>query len=141
MARTTDTAVKGILVDHYDSVTNPSLTPFIETATSLVDYVEDQDEDSVLSASMLEGIERWLSAHFYAHADQLRQSKSTGRASAVYQGKTDMALDSTQYGQTAKLLDVSGTLAELDRQSKEGRPTAGGAWLGHDYDTINYEDV
>lgn len=132
--------MKGILVEHYDLSGNPLLSPFIQAASSLTDYVEEKDTDSILSASALEIIERWLAAHFYAHADQLHSQKQTGRASATFQGKTDMCLDSTQYGQTAKILDVTGTLASLDKQAKDGKKVAGGAWLGTYYGTINYND-
>lgn len=128
MARTTSSAVIAILVTgkNYDGTTD--LTAFIETATAMVDSVVEcaTAKGVTLSSTLLEVIERWLSAHYYAHADQLYKSKQTGRASATFQGETKMGLDSTQYGQTAKSLDPSGCLASLSEGSKRAQLV----WLG-----------
>lgn len=129
--RTNKDKVEDILVDHYDGVT--SLTPFIQTASSLVDKVARNDVESAHSSSDLELIERWLAAHFYAHADQLMQSESKGRASGSYQGQTAMIFMSTQYGQTALGLDTTGYLAKLQKQAQEGRQSASVVWLGTRY--------
>jgi hypothetical protein len=121
--RTTEGNVQGILGNHYDNAT--SLVPFIDTASSLVDDIALLD--SSISATRLELIERWLAAHYYEHADQITQSRSTGGASGQFQGRTDMGFDSTKYGQEAKRLDSSGMLVNLDQPL---RPKAGGFWLG-----------
>lgn len=131
--RTDPDAVKEILLRHYDTVNVPSLQAFIDTAASLVDYVDTQDTNNILSEDTEELIERWLAAHAYAHGDQLRSQKQTGRASATFQGKTGMHLESTQYGQMAMLLDVTGTLAELNKNTKDGKPSASLMWLGSDH--------
>ncbi|MFA5056510.1 MAG: hypothetical protein WC485_00215 [Opitutaceae bacterium] len=136
MPRTDTTAVQGILLDHYDG--ESSLTPFIDTATLVVDKIAANDSGSELTAADLEMIERYLAAHFYAHADQLLQSKSTGGASGQFQGRTDMGYDGTLYGQTAKRMDVTGYLARIDMPM---RPKAGAAWLGKvPSQQIDYED-
>lgn len=101
-----------------------NIAPFIDTANALTDYVSSQDSNSVLTTVLLAEIERYLAAHFYSHRDKLYQEKKTGDASAVFQGRTDMGLDSTEYGQTAKTLDVTGCLAGL------GKGKASVAWLG-----------
>jgi hypothetical protein len=121
--RTTEGNVRGILGGHYDGTT--SLVPFIDTASSLVDDVALKD--SSVSAVRLELIERWLAAHYYEHADQITQSRSTGGASGQFQGRTDMGFDSTKYGQEAKRLDSSGLLVNLDQTL---RPKASASWLG-----------
>ena len=113
MARTTSSAVEAILLNHYDGSSN--LDAFIATATALVDRIVVKDVDGIMSAALLERVEAFLSAHFYAHADQLKQSESIGRSSVVYQGKTEVGLRSTQYGQTAVDLDFTGTLAALGK--------------------------
>ncbi len=125
MARTVTNAVKGILGRQYDGET--SLLGFIETATALVTEVDTcaTAMGVTLSSTMLELIERWLAAHYYAHSDQLFAKKKTGDASATFQGEFGKGLDSTQYGQTAKRLDTSGCLASLDKGSK-----ASMEWLG-----------
>lgn len=115
-----------------------SLAPFIDTANSLTNHVSDQDDDSLLDDPTLELIERYLAAHFYeANRDRKYAQKTTGRASAQFQGKTAMVLMSTDPGQTACLLDVTGRLAELSKQAeKGGKPKVGLAWLGTQPDAI-----
>lgn len=126
--RTTQSAVEGILVDHYDGVT--SLTPFITAANSITNKVAANDSASLLDAADLELIERWLAAHFYAHSDQMPQSKNTGRASASFQGQTGMHLTSTYYGQTAMMLDATGYLTLIQQDALKGKAVASAVWLG-----------
>jgi hypothetical protein len=130
MSRTSSSKVQEILVDHYDSVNSISLTAFISTANSLTNKVASNDADTLLSSTDLELVERWLAAHFYAHADQLSQSRGGGRANASFQGQTAMALTSTQYGQTAMVLDVTGYLSRLSQQAVSGPVKASMSWLG-----------
>jgi hypothetical protein len=123
--RTTESAVRGILVGHYDGSTG--LHPFIDTATVLVDRIVTADVDGIMTAAALELVERYLAAHFYAHADQIAQSRSTGAASGQFGGQTAMGFDATLYGQTAKRLDATGLLVNLDQPL---RPKAGCSWMG-----------
>ena len=126
-ARTTPDAVKGILLLKYDANRNPDLTTFINTASRLVDYVVTQDSLQILVADALTDIESYLAAHFYGHADQFYSESRTLRSQGKYQGTTAMVLSSTQYGQTAMLLDITGTLAYLSSTAeKGGRPFVGG---------------
>jgi hypothetical protein len=127
LARTVATAVEGILGEHYDSGNSPSLTPFINTATAVVDQVSTcaTARGTTVSSATLELIERWLAAHFYTISDPIAQQKKTGEASAVFQGKTGLGLDGTSYGQNAMTLDHSGCLRTMSR----GRKATVG-WLG-----------
>lgn len=115
MTRTSSASVQGILADNYDGST--SLTPFIASATAVVDRVSSlaTDYGYSLSATELELIERWLSAHFYCAADPLFAEKQTGEARGKYQGRERFIddLSSTDYGRRAKMLDPSGALASL----------------------------
>ena len=126
MARTTEPKVRGIIAN--DSVID--LLPFIEAATTRTDYVDTCDTGNLLSDEQLLQIETWLAAHFYAHRDQLFESKGTQKARGKFQGKTDMGLSSTQYGQTAINLDISGCLAKVNRDLIEGSQKVGLQWLG-----------
>lgn len=129
MPRTTPGNVQDILGPHYDG--KSAITPFIETANSLVSRIAANDTLATLSGVDLELIERWLAAHFYAHADQLMTSKSTGGASGSFQGQTGMVLESTQYGQTAMLLDSTGYLSRLNNETKSGtKQKAQMFWIG-----------
>ena len=120
MPRTTAPKVVAILGTNYDDGNFPDISRFLDTATGLVDYIVTQDVDSLMNDASLEVVERWLAAHFYAHADQLYQSKNTASASATFQGQTAMVLQSTQYGQTAMLLDLTNTLARRNQEALTG---------------------
>jgi hypothetical protein len=116
--RTTSQLVEGILLTNYDSKRVPSLQPFIDTATTVVDrlVIFARSKGLLLTATELELIERWLSAHFYGIADQFYQSKKTLDSEGVFQGKTAMMLDATLYGQQALLLDWTNSLDQLQKQ-------------------------
>jgi len=127
MPRTSKEAVSDIIeVD-----TDLAIRPFIQTASVVVDWLDSVDTDNELSAAELLEIETWLAAHFYAHRDQLFASKTTGRASATFQGKTGMGLSSTIYGQTAMFLDSTGQLAKRSKEAElGGRRIASLTWMG-----------
>jgi len=125
MSRTTEKSVKSILGSHYNGTTG--LQPFIDTAEVLVTRIVTADVSGLMTETALERVECYLAAHFYAHADQITQSRSTGKASGQFQGRTDLGFDSTLYGQTAKRLDATGLLVKLDQTQ---RPKASCTWLG-----------
>ena len=104
MARVTDAEVKEILD------TALSTTPFINTATVVVD---ENLVDKGLSTALLKEIELYLAAHYTTIREQQLTSEELGEAKNTYQGKTEMGLDSSFYGQTAKQLDTSGTLSNI----------------------------
>lgn len=115
-----------------------SLTPFITVANTLVTKVAScaTDRNDPLTANQLRDIEIYLSAHLYTFRDQQYASKKTGDAAATFQGKTDMGLDSSFYGQMAKILDTSGCLDMLEKGT-----VAQIGWLGKPpSDQIDYVD-
>lgn len=137
MARTTATAVQGVLVSDYDATI--SLTPFIETASAIVDDLVEALTLAglVLSTTRAELIERWVAAHCYATNDRPLQAAKTGDAQATYQGKTGLYLDATYYGQMALSLDASGLLKKLT--SGMGG-VVGGRWIGKtETEQLSYE--
>lgn len=123
--RTCEAAVRDIVETDPDI----KIDSFIRSASVFISQVAANDSESKLDEETLTEIETWLAAHLYSHRDQLYKSKSTDGASATFQGMTGMGLDSTQYGQTAKLMDSTGYLASLD---KPARQKAGVSWLGSD---------
>jgi len=125
VSRTTPLAVQGILGKQYDALTD--LQQFIDTASAVVDDTVQcaSQRKWLLSPAKQELIERYLAAHFYAAMDQLMSQKSTGQASATYQGQTAMSLDGTKYGQVAMNLDYSGCLSAISK-----RAFARGFWMG-----------
>ena len=120
--RTTANAVRKVI----DTDTNIEVSPFTDAASELVDYVETQDSDGVLTSGLLRQIETYLAAHLYALRDGQYLEKKTGDASAVFEGKTGMYLEFTRWGQMAITLDISGTLRKLSGGVKKVSLT----WLG-----------
>lgn len=140
--RTTLAAVQAILRDgteggDYDDVHNPSLQPFVDSATVIVDRVRQGaiDKGMDLTAAELELVERWLSAHMYSMSDKPYVSRSTSNSAGAFSGQTGKGFDATLYGQTAMQLDWSGTLKALNINAR-----AGAFWLGKNpTDQIDYE--
>jgi hypothetical protein len=127
MARTNAGAVQKILMKDYDFVEIPTLQPFIESASAVVDRVVTCaiNKGLPLTGTETELIERWLAAHFYAVSDKPYSSRSTDKASANFAGQTGMYLEFTQYGQQAVTLDWSGCLAALTKRNRASMD-----WLG-----------
>jgi hypothetical protein len=126
MARTTADKVRDIIATDEDI----SLSGFIDTANAFVTWLSGQDSNGDLDDEMLELIERWLAAHFYSHHDQLLQSETAGGGGGIYQGQTGMMLLSTQYGQTAMALDVTGNLARRNQDAIDGKRKPRVSWGG-----------
>lgn len=107
--------------------TNPAieLMPFIVTAHTLLDSLSNCMNGGNTEEMLFE-IEKYMAAHLYAQRDPQYQSKSTGRASATFQGQTALGFESTWWGQTALRLDGTGCLAGSDRKKTK----VSAAWLG-----------
>ena len=124
--RTTDAKVKGII--EVDPLI--SLTPFIEAASGLVDDLLDQDPPGFTTVK-LERIERWLSAHFYAIRDQRVASEKADVVSQNFQYKVGLGFNQTIYGQQAMMIDTSGILAKLHKDTElGGKRSRSVVWLG-----------
>ena len=107
-ARVTPAEVKEIIDT---SLTGDELNPFINAANNLI---QSKLLNLGLGTQDLIEIEKWLSAHFVAIYDPRVESESVGGEwQTKYQGKTDMGLKSTTYGQMALTLDWTSTLATL----------------------------
>ncbi len=120
--RATDATVRAAI----ETQASVETGPYIRTANVLTDKLSAKDTAGELNDALLAEIETYLAAHFYALFDQQYSRKKTGDASGEFQGKTDMRLDSTQWGQMALTLDVTGYL----RGASEGRHKVSLGWLG-----------
>jgi hypothetical protein len=130
MPRTTELAVQGVL----ETDASISLSPYIEVASALVTRI---CTGTYYDSTLLELIERWLAAHFYALRDKRVASEGVKGLSTTYEApKTDMYLANTVYGQTALSMDVYGNLAAWQKQLEEGVQSAstGAYFLGSDPD-------
>lgn len=138
MARTDASSVQGVLLGAYDG--SSSLTPFIDTASLVIDRVAacGVRKGAPYSAAELELFERWLAAHYYAMSDQVEKSTRTLSSAAEFGGELGQGLDATKYGQTAKGLDPLGCLAAA---AGGGRRTASLSWAGKPaLEELSYED-
>ena len=90
--------------------TEAQLSAFVNSAHYLI---QANLLSSGLSSDVLTEIHKYLAAHFASLRDQRIESERVADVSMKYQGKTDMGLNATLYGQTALMLDTSGSLANL----------------------------
>ena len=109
--RTSADEVKAIITT---SLTDDQVDVFIDVASQLV-------TDNVtcgLGEAALREIERWLAAHLIAMTrSRMAKTEKIGEASITYNGVFGSGLDSTPYGQTVKMLDTCGSLANLGKKT------------------------
>lgn len=95
------------------SLTN--IDPFINSASLIVDgYLLSKG----LSDEILKQIELYIAAHLLSLKDPRTKSVGVDVLSESYQGQWGLGLNGTSYGQTAILLDSSGTLGALTKNGK-----------------------
>lgn len=107
-ARVSEPEVQAII----DTVVD-SLAPFITAANTMVNGVL---LNRGLTDEELKQIELWLAAHFVAIRDPRLSSESMGAASQSFAIQVALGLDQTTYGQQAKILDRTGTLANMGKR-------------------------
>ena len=99
------------LVEIFETeLTEAQLSAFVNSAHYVI---QNNLLSSGLSSDILTEIHKYLAAHFASLRDQRIASERVADVSMNYQGKTDMGLNATLYGQTALMLDTSGSLANL----------------------------
>lgn len=124
MPRTTATAVQLMLVGEYDGST--SLSPAIDTATAMVDWVVAQDAADpsrgyyASNVALPERIECLLACHYYQLADPGYQSRTTGGASGGFNYKTELGFKGSRFGIEAMNCDISGILQQKQKEMEEG---------------------
>ncbi len=95
--------------------------------------VESTLAEEDVGEALKKEIERWLAAHFMATTrDQQLQQASAGPASATFQGKTAMGLNSTFYGQQVMVLDHTGAYRDMadGQKTKTARIESAGTTHG-----------
>lgn len=112
--RTTADSVYDLLND--SSLSDTTLTAFITSASAVVDAVYEYD--TTMSATQLELIERWLTAHIVASIHiRTATEERIGEAQVRYSGLFGKGLESTPYGQMVLLLDASGLMRKSGKRS------------------------
>ena len=115
MARTTAAEVQQII----DTEVSTTIIDVMITPAKLVVTSELGGE---LSSALLTEIEKWLAAHLIKMSwEKDKESVKIGEAEEKY-AKLGLNLDGSTYGQTVKLLDTTGKLANLGK--KEASITA-----------------
>lgn len=123
---TTTLAVKNLLGEECTADTN--LEPFLSTANALVDQLVKcaKGKGINLEASLLERIAANLAAHFFTNMEPVYKSRTTQDASATWLHGGGPNLNSSPFGQTARMLDISGCLAQFEN----GTQVIQLKWLG-----------
>ncbi len=97
------------------ALTDAEINAYINSAEVLVNSLLTDTADALKQEIIL-----WLTAHMIASTREQQISEAgAGPARVKYQGQTGLGLDSTQYGQQAKILDTSGALSSLGRPRAE----------------------
>lgn len=95
---------------------NRNTKPFIDAANIVVN---DVLADKGLSTEQLKAIETWLAAHFLASSVERQPlMEKVGATQVDYGSRMNIAsdLESTSYGRAVKILDTTGTMANLGKQ-------------------------
>lgn len=110
--RTTTAEVKEIMTT---GLTETQILPFLTTANAMVTA---RLATSGLSDATLEEIEKYLAAHFASIKSKYAIREKIGEADSWTGYKGGVGLDATPYGEVAKMLDTTGTLAnELGKET------------------------
>lgn len=135
--RTTTALVREVLGDNYGAAvdscggcaTGPSLTPYIATASALVDQMVTcaAAKGITYSETKLELIERWLAGHCYLQMDPAYSQLKTSRSAGKFTGETGKGLESSRYGDMALSLDHSGCLMGILKGARASAFWAGTA--------------
>lgn len=128
MPRTTPTKVRGIVTDLREDSTI-DLTAAIETANVFVTSIcipFVKPDGTSLSAIELEMVERWLAAHFWSVDNPKLLMEIIGRSQDTIQGKVDLGLRLTHYGQQALILSQGALAPYADGKPKQIKMR----WLG-----------
>jgi len=110
--RTTAAEVKQLIegCDTEDAI----VTAMITSASAIVDQVFEDDED--IGTTLLEEIERWLTAHMLASSLWRTGAEvEVGDARIKYTGEWGKKLESTPYGQMVLILDTTGKMAKMGK--------------------------
>lgn len=107
MARTTIEEVKKIIET---ALEDDIIQSFIDSANAMLTGVFAGSPNTPTD-ELLQQMEKWLTAHLLASTREPQiESQEVGLGKVKYAGKTGSGLDSTSYGQTAKLIDPTGRL-------------------------------
>jgi len=109
MARTTATEVKKIIET---DMSDPEIQSYIDSATAFIDAAPIA---TTLGSTLLEQIEKWLTAHLMAASrEQMVKQGKGGPSSATFYGYGEgKGLEHTPYGQQAISLDPTGALKRI----------------------------
>ena len=123
MPRTTVQKVRDIFDT---SISDNSVTGWMDIATEFVDDIEDAD--SSIPTKRLAKIEKLVTAHLASSQDQRASSQSGASRSIEFQGRTGYDFRGTKHGQAAIALDPTGVLLEasIKRDSDRHIASTGG---------------
>ena len=98
------------------TVSTTIIDSFITAASALIDKMFEYDTDNV-SSTILEEMERWLTAHMIACSLQrVTSTEKLGQAEVKYAGEYGTNLESTPYGQMVLTFDYTGRMANISKR-------------------------
>ncbi|OFY64753.1 MAG: hypothetical protein A2Y71_06170 [Bacteroidetes bacterium RBG_13_42_15] len=110
MANRTTAAEVLAIMDNCSVSSDDITTHYITAANALVTSILGDDTD--IGSTLLEEIERWLTAHLIAVSRwRSTQTEKVGEVSVKYTGFFGKMLESTPYGQMVLTLDTTGKMA------------------------------
>jgi len=101
------------------SLTHPQIEAMLLTSENLIATHIDPLADSRVTLVVRDTIKVWLAAHFISVADKRVKEESADGIRTVFEGKTEMGLDATIYGQQAKMIDPTGMLSKIGRTDRK----------------------
>lgn len=106
-------------------------SPYILTASSIVDDICVDTSTYTYTDEKKELIERWLAAHFFTVQEGQVTVEQVASLREQYAFKIDLYLLNTKYGQVAIAIDTAGNLARYQAILAAGGPRpVGMTWLG-----------
>ena len=108
--RVTYSEVDAIIDEELESYID--LEPFCKAAHNFLDNAFAAYVVTTVNEPTKKELERYLAAHFFTVMRPNITREKIGDLDQTFAGKFGMGLDSSRYGQMAKLLDISGVLSQ-----------------------------
>ena len=99
-------------------LTDGQLTAFIASAGVIVGTDGCDLAAAGLSATTIDEITKWLSAHLATSDDFRVESHRSSGHQVTFESEIGLGLDQSRYGMMAKILDRTGCLAQIDKADR-----------------------
>lgn len=101
------------------SLTDDQVDRMLITAENIITTHIDPLSSPDVTVTVRSDIKVWLAAHFCAVRDRRVREDSADGVRTVFEGKVDLGLDSTIYGQQARMVDPTGMLGKVGMATRK----------------------